>query len=363
MQGAGCGVGSGSKFGMFFVKVPEEEETTPKKLTNMRPWQLSRPLTSLSLADLLSVWRSHGAFPPPLQSHKVMSGKRPADTSGAPGGRRQFKQTKLTFFAASSAANQAKRQPTPAASETTQETPTTTTKQPADLEEQQLETPKNTAKAAEAENDFPEEEEVPQAVPQSTLPPKSPPTTATATTTRIHITDRFGDLFTTTPTTPPTPTLLIHACNTIGSWGGGIALAFRARYPAAFKLYRAHCLQSTPDQLVGTALLIPPQKEKGDGQQHYIGCLFTSRRYGRAVDSPEQILRATGPAMRDLMRGVVEEGVVFGEVRMCRINSGLFNVPWGRSKGAIEGLELGEGEVPAWVEEGGVVRVVAYERE
>ncbi len=287
-----------------------------------------------------------------------MSGKRPADTSGAPGGCRQFKQTKLTFFAASSAANQAKHQSTPAASETTQETPTTTTKEPADLEEQQLETPKNTAKAAEAENDSPEEE-APQAVPQSTPPLKSPPTTTT-TTTRIRITDRFGDLFTTTTTTP---TLLIHACNTVGSWGGGIAAAFRARYPAAYKVYRAHCLQSTPNQLVGTALLIPPQENGNRQQQHYIGCLFTSRKYGRAVDSPEQILRATGPAMRELMRCIVEEGVVFGEVRMCRINSGLFNVPWGRSKGAIEGLELGEGEVPAWVEEGGVVRVVAYERE
>ena len=66
--------------------------------------------------------------------------------------------------------------------------------------------------------------------------------------------------------------------------------------------------------------------------------------------------------MRGLMRLVAEEGVVFGEVRMCRINSGLFGVPWARSKGVIEGLELGEGEVPGWVE-GGVVRVVAYERE
>jgi ADP-ribose 1''-phosphate phosphatase len=94
--------------------------------------------------------------------------------------------------------------------------------------------------------------------------------------------------------------------------------------------------------------------------------LFTSRSHGRARDPPERIVAATGPAMRELMRLVVEEeartGRAVAEVRMCRINSGLFAVPWGRSKRVIEEMELGEGEVPARAE-GGVVQVVAYERE
>jgi ADP-ribose 1''-phosphate phosphatase len=103
-------------------------------------------------------------------------------------------------------------------------------------------------------------------------------------------------------------------------------------------------------------------------RQHYIGCLFTSRRYGNARDPPERILRATGPAMRHLMRLVAEEEergngeAVIKEVRMCRINAGMFAVPWERSKKAIEGLELAEAEVPQCAEEG-VVKVVAYERE
>jgi ADP-ribose 1''-phosphate phosphatase len=69
--------------------------------------------------------------------------------------------------------------------------------------------------------------------------------------------------------------------------------------------------------------------------------------------------------MRDLMRLIVEEegriGRAVGEVRMCRINSGLFAVPWGRSKRVIEEMELREEEVPA-CGQGGVVQVVAYER-
>ncbi|SPQ20514.1 72d39534-d385-42a5-ad9e-00d6972a9d13 [Thermothielavioides terrestris] len=206
------------------------------------------------------------------------------------------------------------------------------------------------------------------------------PAASTSKTTpaiRIRITDKIGDLF-----AAPPNTLLIHACNCIGSWGGGIALAFRDRYPAAYAVYRAHCARSTPDALLGTALLIPPQTGKGNkgkvnvnkegqqgnkdtGQGHYVGCLFTSRRVGKGRDAPETILRATVPAMAHLMRLVAEEegraGASIAEVRMCRINSGLFAVPWDQSKKAIEGMELMEGEVPQCAD-GGVVDVVAYER-
>lgn len=196
---------------------------------------------------------------------------------------------------------------------------------------------------------------------------------------RIRITDRFGDLF-----AAPPGALLIHACNAVGSWGGGIALAFRSRYPDAFRVYRAHCARwaAAPDRLTGTALLIPPtpagadgggggsrRRERGGGgagTRHYIGCVFTSRGYGKSRDSPEKILEATGPAMQHLMRLVAEEerrtGVAIAEVRMCRINAGLFAVPWERSKRTVEGLELTEEEAPGCAREG-VVEVVAWERE
>jgi ADP-ribose 1''-phosphate phosphatase len=97
-----------------------------------------------------------------------------------------------------------------------------------------------------------------------------------------------GDLF-----SAPAGSILVHACNTKGSWGAGIALAFKQRFPDAFKVYRAHC-QENGDSLAGTCLII-------DGGSHYIACLFTSRAYGRNKDSPEQILTATDSALRDLM--------------------------------------------------------------
>ncbi|KAK3902741.1 hypothetical protein C8A05DRAFT_33551 [Staphylotrichum tortipilum] len=269
-----------------------------------------------------------------------MSGKRPAPQ----GGPRQHKQTKLdSFFSAASRP----KKPSPAEEEA-QPGPVETTK----------------AQASEAINPT-----QPVSPSTNTTPKQTPTTTLTTSTPRlppttIHITHHTGDIF-----SAPPATLLIHACNTVGSWGGGIALAFRARYPSAYGIYRAHCLRSTPNQLIGTALLIPPPvsaqgKEKALG--HYIGCLFTSRRYGKTRDSVEEILAATGPAVRELMGMVARleregKGRV-GAVRMCKINSGLFAVPWEESQRVVEEeVVLGEGEVPGCAV-GGCVEVEVWDR-
>jgi ADP-ribose 1''-phosphate phosphatase len=102
-----------------------------------------------------------------------------------------------------------------------------------------------------------------------------------------------GDIF-----TAPPNTILVHACNTQGFWGAGIALSFREKYPAQFKLYKAHCGEHG-DALVGTCLLI-------SGETHDIACLFTSRGFGRRKDSPEEILNATETAVKDLMEKNVQ---------------------------------------------------------
>lgn len=95
---------------------------------------------------------------------------------------------------------------------------------------------------------------------------------------------------------------------------------------------------------------LPSAAAAGRGRsakRHFIGCLFTSDFYGRGRDSPEQILQATGPAMRDLL-GQVREwnrkcdgegGEKVGEVRMCKINSGLFGVDWEETVEVLEGIE------------------------
>ena len=96
-----------------------------------------------------------------------------------------------------------------------------------------------------------------------------------------------GDLF-----TAPDHSILVHACNTLGSWESGIAFTFRQNYPAQFAKYQAHC-ETHGQALVGTCLLIP-------GERHDIACLFTSRAYGKDKDKPADILAATRKAVKDL---------------------------------------------------------------
>lgn len=207
---------------------------------------------------------------------------------------------------------------------------------------------------------------------------------------QLRIVERVGDIF-----DGPANSVLIHACNCIGSWGGGIAAAFRLRYPAAFAVYRDHCQRLSPNELLATALLIAPQeadyenddddddddddegeeddddddggatskkspqrrrkkskvKSKSKPKQkqqrkpppHYIGCLFTSRRVGQNRDSPASILRATKPAMQDLMQQVLAveaQNHNISELRMCQINAGPFNVPWASTRQVILALHV-----------------------
>ncbi|KAK0626784.1 ADP-ribose 1''-phosphate phosphatase [Immersiella caudata] len=160
----------------------------------------------------------------------------------------------------------------------------------------------------------------------------------------LHVIEKVGDIF-----DAPRRSVLIHACNAVGSWGGGIALAFRERYPDAYRIYNTHCKRSLPHRLVGTALLIAPRG--GTRREHYVGCLFTSKRFGRNKDSPSDILAATEPAMLDLIQQILSEmaGEEVGELRICHINSGLFAVPWTRSKILIENLQVGEEDIPEGV--------------
>ncbi|KAI7264346.1 hypothetical protein KC345_g8846 [Hortaea werneckii] len=230
-----------------------------------------------------------------------------------------------------------------------------------------------------------------------------------AHTNRLKVVESKGDIF-----SAPPNTVLIHACNCEGSWGAGIAKAFKTHYPSAYQIYHAHCTSHDPEKLIGTALLIPTfhggadddstpttaksnrktktatagnkqlkSSEQQDNHHHFIGCLFTSRSKGaKKRDSPSQILAATGSAMRDLLEQVVkqqsdpkrtvaeepsssvsdnndeandeaddeakkeeriaENGRAVEEIRMCKINSGLFNVPWEKTKAVIEGIEAPE---------------------
>lgn len=132
-----------------------------------------------------------------------------------------------------------------------------------------------------------------------------------------------GDLF-----AAPANSILVHACNTKGSWGAGIALAFKEKYPSQFARYRAHC-REYGDNLVGSCLLIP-------GDTHDIACLFTSIAYGRRKDSPSEILSATRTSVQDLIR----QNVGQKPLHACRFNSGKFAVPWVDTEAILKELEV-----------------------
>ncbi|KAI4275709.1 MAG: hypothetical protein LQ337_003021 [Flavoplaca oasis] len=208
-----------------------------------------------------------------------------------------------------------------------------------------------------------------------------------------RITERVGDIFDSPPNS-----ILIHACNTKGSWGAGVAAVFKKYSPAAFNYQKYHCTTPTgpstslaahQKSLVGTCLLIQPfpsaeplnpkhptpakptpqQEEK----KYWIACLFTSSGYGKNVDTPSAILDATKRAIADLreeinerriqiqqnermkeryekllqrdgddvdMRRLLaickEETEVMGECYSVRINSGLFGVPWVETKKVLK---------------------------
>jgi len=164
----------------------------------------------------------------------------------------------------------------------------------------------------------------------------------------------------------PPSTVLCHATNAQGTWGAGIAAAFRKNYPAAFKIYAAHCAKWDSSSLLGTTFLIPPQRKsptKSEREaEHWIACLFTSEKKGKGKGSKESILAATGEAIEDLVRKVKavneaadatdkksksdsdkEDGIA--AVHMCKINSGLFGVPWEATSEVIEAVETGEGDI------------------
>jgi ADP-ribose 1''-phosphate phosphatase len=150
----------------------------------------------------------------------------------------------------------------------------------------------------------------------------------------INLIEVEGDLFDAEP-----ESVLIHACNCVGSWGGGIATTFKAKYPEAFKVYQGHCKENNPSDLVGTALLIAPCERQGPS--HWIGCVFTSKRYGRNKDSKDMILQATKTAMEDLLQQIAQEGKLkIGKVSMCRINYGMFKVPWSETKDVLRSLDV-----------------------
>ncbi|KAF2129348.1 hypothetical protein P153DRAFT_366749 [Dothidotthia symphoricarpi CBS 119687] len=177
------------------------------------------------------------------------------------------------------------------------------------------------------------------------LPPSWPTAQSTsaaasqfATPSSLKLVYHQGDIF----ENIPKGCLLIHACNAQGHWGSGIAKAFRDQYPKAYAAHRNFCIKDhtkfNPVR-TGTAQLVAPCEGESE---HWIGCVFTSAKYGKAKDKPEVIVRNTVNSMKMLLELVMQaEGIT--EIRMCMLNSGKFGVPWEKTSEALESIELQAG--------------------
>ncbi|KAL1672326.1 hypothetical protein EV122DRAFT_224883 [Schizophyllum commune] len=157
------------------------------------------------------------------------------------------------------------------------------------------------------------------------LPAPSPvPSDASNASNLVYTT---GDIF-----SAPLGSILVHACNTKGAWGSGIAAAFKERFPRAFVVYQAYSKEYGASAL-GMCLLLPDD----DGRGHEIACLFTSKAYGKRKDGPEEILQATRSALSDLVNKNVEGKELHG----CKFNSGRFSVPWKDTEGVLRDMGIG----------------------
>lgn len=152
----------------------------------------------------------------------------------------------------------------------------------------------------------------------------------------LQLTYHKGDMF----AEAPKGCVLIHACNTQGHWGAGIAKAFKQQYPKAYSAHHKFCAKDhnkSHPVATGTAQLLAPLD---DNKQHWIGCVFTSAKYGKGKDKPEMIVLNTGKSMQMLLELISQVDDEVSEIRMCKINSGKFGVPWEKTEEAIQGLVL-----------------------
>lgn len=112
------------------------------------------------------------------------------------------------------------------------------------------------------------------------------------------------------------PAVVAHACNCLGYWSGGIALAIKRKYPQVYRMYSRYCEENTAETLLGsTQVFVDPES----GTQ--IVCLFTSIC---GQESAAEITQNTHLALQKLQDFWTAERAIC----MPKINSGIFGVPW-----------------------------------
>lgn len=128
-----------------------------------------------------------------------------------------------------------------------------------------------------------------------------------------------GDLF----KEAPEKAILTHACNAQGRWGRGIALQFRNKHPEAYQQYQDYC---GPNERCGRTLIAEDSR--------LVGCMVTSRHYA-PPDDAVNIVSQTYAAAIDLLEQTQKSYPGY-EIHSCKLNAGLFKVPWEQTEETIK---------------------------
>jgi ADP-ribose 1''-phosphate phosphatase len=135
----------------------------------------------------------------------------------------------------------------------------------------------------------------------------------------------------------PEKSYIVHACNSMGVWGSGIAVEFKRRFPHAFAVYERN-VQGSSQFILGQFWAIWDNN-------YYVTCLMVSLGYGRHVDPPESILKHTRSAVEKLISYLEREKVT--QVYSNKFNSGFFKVPWPRTEAIL--VELLKDKNIEWI--------------
>lgn len=170
---------------------------------------------------------------------------------------------------------------------------------------------------------------------------------------KLQVLEQKGDLF-----DVPQNTLIAHACNCKASWSAGIASEFKKRYPQAYVQYNQACMKEDIKLLGKSKIFKSSMSRKyiddatdDNRVTYYIGCLFTSYNYGKNKDTASKILENTKNSVEDLLLQVdicnrsTEEKDKIKEIRIPRINAGLFSIPWNKTKDILESVSTSNSSI------------------
>lgn len=125
----------------------------------------------------------------------------------------------------------------------------------------------------------------------------------------------------------PKGSYLVHAANTEGYWGKGIAAEFKKRFPESFQEYTVHC--KVNENIIGSYFGCSKEKD------YKIVNLFTSSIDSRKPNDKEEILVNTTLALDAFLFDNKDKNL---NIYSNKFNSGLFNVPWHKTEEILKVL-------------------------